>query len=242
MHQPSSSSSSSSRDAASKKNDHESSGTWTDKTGKFNRRKTISGASSSPYREVQAAKKIKEKIEPRYIVYLWGTAVKPTSSKPVSVERESKSRYNYVESIQLRGVSLKITCKSERDKIQGCTSLGETSVVASQPYSEERGRVKPFWNIIVLTQLKTRLKTRLNHSSSESANAISLEYCTQWWQSCRCTTTRTKCRTRFNCGDYNSDSTVHPTRRQVLPMSRLRSCRTFLLQTERRMSSMFRLT
>ena len=36
----------------------------------------------------------------------------------------------------------KITCKSEeqREKIRGCTSLGDTSVVTSLPYSEERRR------------------------------------------------------------------------------------------------------
>ena len=47
-------------------------------------------------------------------------------------------------SIQLRGVSLKITCRSEeqRDKIRGCTSLGDTSGTASLPFSEELRRRK----------------------------------------------------------------------------------------------------
>ena len=61
---------------------------------------------------------------------------------PVSIEREIKTRFGDVVSIQLREVSLKVKCRSEeqRDKIRGCTSLGDTSVVPSLPFSEERRR------------------------------------------------------------------------------------------------------
>ena len=111
--------------------DQESPGTWTKKTGK-SKSKTMSGESSSPDKDVQATKKMKEKTEPRFIVYLRGTVVKLTSRNPVSIEREIKTRFNDVESIHLRGVSLKITCKNEeqRNNIRGCTSLRDTSVVA----------------------------------------------------------------------------------------------------------------
>ena len=68
--------------------------------------------------------------------------MKLTNRNPVSIEREIKTRFDDVVSIQLRGMSLKVTCRSEeqRDKIRGCTSLGDTSVVASLPFSEERRR------------------------------------------------------------------------------------------------------
>ena len=85
---------------------------------------------------------MKEETEPRFIVYLRGTTIKLTSRNPVSIERGIKTRFNEVESIHLRGVSLKITCQSEeqRDNIRKCTSLGDTSVDASLPFSEERRR------------------------------------------------------------------------------------------------------
>ena len=49
--------------------DQESLGTCTQKTGK-SKRKTISGESFSSDKDVQATKKMKEKTEPRFIVYL----------------------------------------------------------------------------------------------------------------------------------------------------------------------------
>ena len=76
----------------------------------------MSGESSSPDEDVQVTKKMKDKTEPRFIVYLRGTVVKLTSRNPVSIEREIKTRFNDVENIHLHGVSLKITCKSEEQK------------------------------------------------------------------------------------------------------------------------------
>ena len=143
VRQSSSSSSSSANDTdpVSRMDDQELPGTWTKKTGK-SKRKTMSGESSLSDKDVQATKKMKEKTEPRFIVYLRGTIVKLTSRNPVSIEREIKTRFNHVESIHLRGMSPKITCKSEeqRNNIRGCTSLDDTSVVTSLPFSEERRR------------------------------------------------------------------------------------------------------
>ena len=112
---PSSSSSPNDPDPVSGLNDQESPGTWTKKIGKF-KRKTMSGESSSPDKDVQATKKMKEKTEPRFIVYLRGTVVKLTNRNPVFIEREIKTRLNDVESIHLRRVSLCITCKSEEQR------------------------------------------------------------------------------------------------------------------------------
>ena len=102
----------------------------------------MSGESSSPHKDVQATKKMKDKTEPCFIIYLRGTVVKLTSRNAVSIERKIKTRFNDVESIHLRGESLKITCKSEelRNNIRGCISLSDTSVFASLPFSEERRR------------------------------------------------------------------------------------------------------
>ena len=102
----------------------------------------MSGESSSPDKDVQATKNMKEKTKPRFIVYLRGTVAKLTSPNPASIEREIKTRFNDVQSIHLRGVSLKITCKSEeqRDNIRVSTSIGDTSVVPSLSFSEERRR------------------------------------------------------------------------------------------------------
>ena len=82
----------------------------------------MSGESSSPDKDVQASKKMKEKTEPRFIVYLRGTVVKLTSRNRVFIECEIKTRFNDVESIHLRGVSLKITRENEeqRSNIRGC--------------------------------------------------------------------------------------------------------------------------
>ena len=59
-------------------------------------------------------KKMK-KTEPRFVVYLRRTAVKLTTRNPaVFIEREIKFMFGGVVSIQLRGVSLKITCRDEK--------------------------------------------------------------------------------------------------------------------------------
>ena len=59
----------------------------------------MSGESSSPDKDVQATKKMKEKTEPRFIVYLRETVVKLTSRNLVSIERAIKTRFNDVKSI-----------------------------------------------------------------------------------------------------------------------------------------------
>ena len=157
---------------------------------------------------------MKEKTEPRFIVYVRGIVVKLTSRNPVSIEREIKTRFNDVESIHLRGVSLKITCKSEeqRNNIRGCTSLGDTSVVASLPFSGERRRREavPKLHRVAIGGVpsmwpRRRSRTRQErHSSSESRNAISPGCWYRQWQSCWRTTTMMKYQTRFSYNGWIS--------------------------------------
>ena len=101
------SSSSTDPDAVSMMEDQESTEAWTKKTGK-SKRKTMSDELSSPGKDVQTRKKTK-KAEPHFIVFLRGTAVNLTSRNPVFIEQEIKTRFYDVDSVLLRGVSLKIT-------------------------------------------------------------------------------------------------------------------------------------
>ena len=121
---------------------------------------------------------MKEKTEPRFIFYLRGTVVKLTSRNPVSIEREIKTRFNDVESIHLRGVSLKIRARSSETTSKG--ALHSVTHPSLRHCHSPRNviAVKPFRNFIVspseVYQSRRRSRTRQErHSSSESRNAIS---------------------------------------------------------------------
>ena len=177
--------------------------------------------------------------------------MKLTSRNPVSIEREIKTRFDDVVSIQLRGVSLKVTCRSEeqREKIRGCTSLGDTSVVASLPFSEERRRREAIPKLHrvavggvpvdmaedgIKNETGAALFKRISKRDQSGVPMPTVTVLVGVQQRRRGT------RQGSAAMVENEDPTIHPARHEVLPLSRLRTCSTTLLQADRRLSSLRR--
>ena len=78
--------------------------------------------------------------EAKYVVYIRGQTSKLTSCNPLSVCRDIEKTFGPVQKVERRGISLKITCNSVKQKqnVLACSMLGSINIIASLPNSEVR--------------------------------------------------------------------------------------------------------